>query len=165
MKKLFFLQLALLAFASTAFCQYPYIEMRAPNAQTENEGQNNPNPEKIEKRQGASLFPYYNRKTEERIDAEIVDVLTRRSERNGWNDVAIVVKTDKGTFPVGLGPAWYIDEEAGILAPGERVKIIGSMFLEHGKTFMIAKEVRTKDYVLELRDSNGFRLWNGWRKS
>ena len=111
------------------------------------------------------LFPHYNKKTEEKIEGEIVDVSSKPSQHNNWNNITIMVRSEKGTFPVVLGPSWFVEDEGGLLRQGEPVKITGSIISEHGKIYMIAKEVKIRDHKIELRDSNGYKIWGGWRKS
>ncbi len=121
-------------------------------------------PDSTSQRGWGDYFPHYNSKTEEKLEGEIVDLTSRPVQKHSWHELAIILRTEKGTFPVVLGPAWFADGEGNPLRVGEKAKVTGSIFMENGKGYMIAKEVKVGDYKLELRDSNGFPLWSGWRK-
>lgn len=74
------------------------------------------------------------------------------------------VKTGKETIPVHLGPAWYIENQAVKLAPGDKVQVKGSRITYAGKPALVAAQVRRGSEVLTLRDATGFPAWVGWRQ-
>jgi hypothetical protein len=76
----------------------------------------------------------------------------------------MVVKTDKETIPVHLGPAWYIERLDTKLDKGEKVEVKGSRITFNGKPAIIAAEVRKGDSLLMLRGSAGIPVWSGWRR-
>jgi hypothetical protein len=78
--------------------------------------------------------------------------------------VHAIVRTDKGTTSIHLGPGWYIDNQELQLAPGDKIEVKGSRVTFEGKPALIAAEVRRGADVLVLRDAQGFPAWSGWRR-
>lgn len=78
--------------------------------------------------------------------------------------IHILVKTDKESLPVHLGPTWYIERLDIKLEPGDNVEVKGSRITFLGKPALIAAEVRKGEEVLLLRDASGFPAWGGWRR-
>jgi hypothetical protein len=79
--------------------------------------------------------------------------------------VHILVKTDKETVDVHLGPGWYIDNQDVKIMAGDKVEVKGSRVIFQDKPAIIAAEVKKGDEVLKLRDESGFPVWAGWRRS
>ncbi len=75
-----------------------------------------------------------------------------------------MVKTEKETISVHLGPAWYIQRQDMKIVPGDKVEITGSRITFEGKPAIIAAEVKKGTEILKLRDENGFPVWSGWRR-
>lgn len=78
--------------------------------------------------------------------------------------IHLVVKTDKETIPVHLGPAWYVDKQGVKLAAGDKIEVRGSRVTLDGQPAIIASDVTKGSQVLHLRDSNGVPAWAGWRR-
>jgi hypothetical protein len=78
--------------------------------------------------------------------------------------VHLMVKTDKGTLSVHLGPAWYIENQDVTIEPKNKVEIKGSRITYDGKPAVIAAEIKKGDEILQLRDDKGYPLWSGWRR-
>jgi len=78
--------------------------------------------------------------------------------------VHLVLKTEKETISVHLGPSWYLDNQDAQIEPKDKLEITGSRVLLDGKPVLIAAVVKKADGILKLRDENGIPLWAGWRK-
>jgi hypothetical protein len=78
--------------------------------------------------------------------------------------IHLQLKTEKGTIPVHLGPAWYIERLDMKIEKGDKLVIKGSRVAFEGKPAIIAAEVARGDSVLVLRDASGVPAWAGWRK-
>ena len=78
--------------------------------------------------------------------------------------IHLLVKTDKETIPVNLGPGWYIERLDTKIEKGDRVEVKGSRVMFSGKPAIIAAEVKKGDRTLVLRDSAGIPAWAGWRR-
>lgn len=105
----------------------------------------------------------YNPQTVETISGEVVAVDKIMPQKGMSYGVQLMVKTDKETIPVHLGPAWYIENQSIKIAPKDKVEVKGSRITFAGKPAIIASEIKKGDDVLTLRDTNGFPVWNGWR--
>ncbi|MGQ9569515.1 MAG: DNA-binding protein, partial [Thermodesulfovibrionales bacterium] len=77
--------------------------------------------------------------------------------------IHLVLKTDKETISVHLGPSWYIERLDTKIEKGDKIQIKGSRVTMMGKPVIIAAEVKKGDPVLKLRDENGIPVWAGWR--
>src|SRR3989337_2208911 len=78
--------------------------------------------------------------------------------------IHLQLKTETGTLPVHLGPAWYIERLDMKIVKGDKLEIKGSRVTFEGKPAIIAAEVAKGDGVLVLRDASGIPAWAGWRK-
>jgi len=78
--------------------------------------------------------------------------------------VHLVLKTDKETISVHLGPGWYIENQDVKIAPKDKIEVKGSRITFEDKPALIAAQVKKGDDVLVLRDTSGFPVWSGWRR-
>jgi len=76
----------------------------------------------------------------------------------------LVLKTDKESIPVHLGPEWYITRLDTKIAKGDTIEVKGSRVDFAGKPAVIAAEIKKGDGLLVLRDSAGIPVWAGWRR-
>ncbi|MBI4698137.1 MAG: DNA-binding protein [Nitrospirae bacterium] len=106
----------------------------------------------------------YNLKTLETISGEIVSVEKMAPIKGMYYGIHIIVKTDKETIPVHLGPGWYIENQDIKIEPKDKIQVRGSKIIFEGKPAIIAAEVKKGDETLMLRDENGFPVWSGWRR-
>lgn len=106
----------------------------------------------------------YDPQTVETISGEILSLDQITPYKGMSYGVHMVVKTDKGTLSVHLGPAWYLDNQDVKLEPKDKVTITGSRITFDGKPAIIAAEIKKGADILKLRDENGFPVWSGWRK-
>jgi len=113
---------------------------------------------------GTQYGRLYNPQTMETISGEVASVETITPIKGMSSGVHLMVKTDKETISVHLGPAWYIQRQDMKIVPGDKVEITGSRISFQGKPAIIAAEVKKGTEILQLRDGNGFPVWSGWRR-
>jgi hypothetical protein len=106
----------------------------------------------------------YDPKTVETIRGEVVSVDTMTFGKGMSYGIHLMVKTDKETVSVHLGPGWYILNQDMKIEPKDRIEVKGSRITFEGKPAIIAAEVRKGEDLMKLRDDNGFPVWSGWRK-
>ncbi len=106
----------------------------------------------------------FNPQTVETISGEVVSVDNITPMKGMYYGVHLVLKTDKGTISVHLGPGWYIENQDVKIAPRDKIEVKGSRITFKSKPALIAVEVKKGDEVLVLRDTNGFPVWSGWRR-
>ncbi len=113
---------------------------------------------------GSQYNRFYDPKAVETISGEVtkVDRITPAKGMSGG--VHMLVKTDKETISVHLGPSWYLENQDVKIEPKDKVEVKGSRITFGGKPAIIAAEVKKGDEVLKLRDDNGFPVWAGWRR-
>ncbi|NTU42318.1 MAG: DNA-binding protein [Nitrospirales bacterium] len=113
---------------------------------------------------GSQYQRMYNPATAETIRGEIVGIDRIMPMRGMSYGIHLQVKTEKGTIPVHLGPAWYIERMDAKLEKGDTIEVKGSRVQMKGQEAIIAAEVKKGDQTLRLRDENGFPFWSGWRR-
>jgi hypothetical protein len=113
---------------------------------------------------GTQYGRLYNSKTVEPIRGEVISVDTIIPLKGMSSGVHLMVKTERETISVHLGPAWYVQRQDIKIVPGDKVEITGSRITCQGKPAIIAAEVKKGEEILKLRDENGFPAWSGWRR-
>lgn len=106
----------------------------------------------------------YDPKTVETINGEVVSLDKITPKECQSYGVHMMLKTDKETISVHLGPGWYIENQETQIQPKDKVEVKGSRITYDGKPVIIAVEIKRQDEVLVLRDENGFPAWSGWRR-
>jgi hypothetical protein len=106
--------------------------------------------------------PYrnYDPATVESIHGKVVKVETV-SGRGWYGGVHLMVKTDKETLPVHLGPSWYLSNKDISFKEGDKVEVHGSRITYDHEPALIADHVTQSGHTLKLRDSDGIPLWSG----
>lgn len=105
----------------------------------------------------------YDPNTVERIAGQVAGVETITPAKGMANGVHLLVKTDRETVSVHLGPLWYIENQDITIEPEDKIEVRGSRITFEGRPVIIAAEVRKGGEILELRDKKGFPVWSGWR--
>ena len=106
----------------------------------------------------------YNPATVETISG-VVESVNQITPLKGMSPgIELMVKTDKETISVHLGPAYYIERLDVKLEKGDKVEVKGSRVTISGKPAIIAGEIRKGDSILKLRDDAGTPAWSGWRR-
>jgi len=113
---------------------------------------------------GTQYGRLYNPQNMETISGDVASVDTIIPIKGMSSGVHLMVKTDKETISVHLGPAWYIQRQDMKIVPGEKIEITGSRITFQEKPAIIAAEVKKGTEILKLRDENGFPVWSGWRR-
>jgi hypothetical protein len=106
----------------------------------------------------------YNPDSVENISGEVAAINMITPMRGMGYGVHMIVKTDKETISVHLGPSWYIENQDVRIEPGDKIEVKGSRIMLDDTSAIIAAEVKKDDEILILRDENGFPVWSGWRR-
>ncbi len=78
-----------------------------------------------------------------------------------WGGEHLMVKTDKETIEVHVGPTWFLAREGFLVEVGERVSITGSRIQVDGKAVIITRTLRKDGKELEVRAKQGKPAWRG----
>ncbi|UFS69996.1 hypothetical protein LPW11_19200 [Geomonas sp. RF6] len=113
---------------------------------------------------GGSYQRMYNPATVETLTGTVESVQKTTPMKGMKYGIHLMVKTDKETIPVHLGPGWFIEQQDQQIAKGDSIEVKGSRVTMGGKPVIIAAEVKKGDQVLKLRDENGTPVWAGWRR-
>lgn len=113
---------------------------------------------------GTAYGRMYDAKTVETIRGQVVSVERFTPMPGMYAGVHLMVKTEKETMSVHLGPEWYIERQDIKIEAKDSVEVKGSRVTFAGKPALIAAEVKKGDEVLVLRDQAGIPAWSGWRR-
>lgn len=113
---------------------------------------------------GSQYNRMYDPATVETISGVVESVDKVTPMRGMHSGIHLMLKTDKETVDVHLGPEWYIERLDTKIAKGDKIEVKGSRVTMARKPAIIAAEVKKGDSVLVLRDSAGIPAWAGWRR-
>ena len=113
---------------------------------------------------GTQYGKMYDAKTVETIVGEVVSIDRIIPAKRMSYGVHAMVKTQKETVSVHLGPGWYIENQDIKIEPKDKIEVKGSRITFQGKPAIIAAEIKKGNEILKLRDENGFPVWSGWRR-
>ncbi len=113
---------------------------------------------------GSQYNRMYNPSTVENVSG-VIESVDKITPMQGMNSgIHVMLKTDKETISVHVGPEWYIERQDVKLEKGDKLEVKGSRVTFSGKPAIIAAELKKGDSTLVLRDSNGIPVWAGWRR-
>jgi hypothetical protein len=98
----------------------------------------------------------------ETLAGEVAKIEQSIPIRRMSSGIILMVKSDKETIAVHLGPSWYIERLDTKINVGDKLEIKGVRTTFAGKPAILAAEVKKGDAVLVLRDANGVPAWAGW---
>ncbi|HEX6894811.1 MAG TPA: hypothetical protein VF146_06040 [Bryobacteraceae bacterium] len=104
---------------------------------------------------------HYDPAQEITLSGTIEDV--QQVQHNRMTGLHILVKTEKETVDVHLGPAFFIKDQGFTFAKGDPVEIVGAKAKFGDTDIVIAKEVTKEGKKLTLRDASGRPKWAGRR--
>ncbi len=113
---------------------------------------------------GGQYNRVYNPATVETLTGVVEKVELVSPMKGMSKGVHLVLKTQAGTVPVHLGPAWFINNQEVKVSAGDTVEVKGSRVSFDGKPAIIAAEVTKGDQTMKLRDSDGVPVWAAWRR-
>jgi len=113
---------------------------------------------------GTPYSRMYNPQTLETLSGEVVSVDEFTPIRGMHSGLHAVVKTDKETISVHLGPGWYLENQDVTIDAKDKIEVKGSRVTYEGKPALIAAEIKKGNQVLTLRDASGVPAWSGWRR-
>jgi hypothetical protein len=98
----------------------------------------------------------YDPKSLETVTGEVTQVQARGRRGKSLN---LLVKTDKETLLVLIGPAFFLEEQKMALAAGDKVEVKGTRIKHPNQAMLIAGELKKGSQVVKLRDDQGKPLW------
>lgn len=113
---------------------------------------------------GSKYNRMYDPKTVETVIGEVIAVDKITPTKRMSYGIHLMLKTDKETISIHLGPGWYLENQDVKIELKDKVEIKGSRITFEGKPAIIAAEVKKGEEILVLRDTNGVPAWSGWRR-
>lgn len=77
--------------------------------------------------------------------------------------VQLILRVNKETYSVELGPNWYLKAEGFSLEPNEVISVHGKVTRIQKKNIIQAFTIQKNGEVLHLREKNGLPKWNPWK--
>ena len=111
---------------------------------------------------GTSYQSMYDPAKLETLVGEVIGLEQTTPMKRMNQGLALMVKTEKETVSVHLGPTWYLERLDAKITVGDQVEIKGVRTTLAGKPIVLAAEVKKGDKVLVLRDAAGVPVWAGW---
>lgn len=106
----------------------------------------------------------YDPATVETVRGVVASVERFTPAKNMSYGLHAMVKTERETISVHLGPGWYLENQDTLVAAGDAVEIRGSRITYEGRPAIVAATVTRGEEVLTLRDGRGIPVWSGWRR-
>jgi hypothetical protein len=103
----------------------------------------------------------YNISTVQTITGEVVKVDKIIPIKGMSYGVHLLLKTDKDTVSVHVGPAWFVDNLKTKITLNDKVIVTGSKIIFQDSPTIIASEIKKGDKTIILRDKNGYPVWSG----
>jgi hypothetical protein len=75
-----------------------------------------------------------------------------------------MLKTDKETLEVHLGPTAFLEKEKFTFAKGDQIDVTGSKVKIGATDALLAREVKKGDKTLTLRNAQGIPAWSSGRR-
>jgi hypothetical protein len=108
----------------------------------------------VEPHASASVPPY--EMESEGVFAGIVHSVMRHSGM----DLELTVGVGERNIDVLVAPVAWLDAKLAAFRPGERVEIVGARSDRGRGDTIVAREIRTVDQTIVVRDTEGRPLWN-----
>ena len=112
--------------------------------------------------QGAGRM--YDPATETTVKGTVEEVKQIPGQRGGASGTHLIVKTDKETLEVHLGPTAFLEKEKFTFAKGDQIEVTGSKVKIGPADALLAREVKKGDKTLTLRNAQGIPVWSGGRR-
>ncbi len=71
----------------------------------------------------------------------------------------VLLKTDKGSISVHLGPSWYLDQQKLAVKAGDKLEVTGSQVTLNNQPAIIARDLMVNGKTWKLRDDQGLPAW------
>ena len=113
---------------------------------------------------GSQYQRLYDPATVETISGKVESIDKITPLKGMYYGIHLLLKTDKETISVHLGPGWYIERLDTKIEKGDIVYVKGSRVTINNKPAIIAAEIKKGENLLILRDDNGIPVWSGWRR-
>lgn len=112
--------------------------------------------------QGAGRM--YDPATETTVKGTVEEVKQIPGQRGGPGGTHLMLKTDKETLEVHLGPTAFLEKEKFTFAKGDQIEVTGSKVKIGAADALLAREVKKGDKTLTLRNAQGVPVWSGGRR-
>ncbi|HLW55002.1 MAG TPA: hypothetical protein VKW06_19370 [Candidatus Angelobacter sp.] len=106
---------------------------------------------------GKGMGPMYDPNSETTVTGPIEEVKTLDSMCHSGTH--LLVKTDKGTLEVALGPSQFLTDQKLDLNKGDQVQIVGANANTRTGEMFIARQITSGGKTVTLRDGKGVPAW------
>jgi hypothetical protein len=113
---------------------------------------------------GTPYSGLYNPALADNLTGEVVKVEKVTPLKGMTYGVQILLKTEKETIPVHLGPGWYVERLDIKIGKGDKIEVKGARTNFQDNQVIIAGEIKKGENLLVMRDAHGTPVWAGWRR-
>jgi hypothetical protein len=106
----------------------------------------------------------YDPATETTVKGTVEEVKQVSGARGGLGGTHLILKTDKETLEVHLGPTAFLEKEKFTFAKGDQIEVTGSKVKIGAADALLARVVKKGDKTLTLRNVQGVPAWSGGRR-
>lgn len=111
-----------------------------------------------EKKATASDTPGYDARAEHVVKATVAGIKTHESVL-GYQDMHVTLTTTVGEMEVHLGPVSYLAKRGFDLKAGDEIVVTGCKTTWEDKPVIVARNLKTGDRSLTLRNMKGKPAW------
>jgi len=108
-------------------------------------------------------MPRYDPATEVTVKGTVEEV-TEHTGPMGWTGTHLVLKTEKETLEVHVGPSAFLAEKGFAFTQGDEVEVTGSRMKYEGEEALLARTVKKGEKNLTLRNAQGIPQWSKGRR-
>jgi hypothetical protein len=94
-----------------------------------------------------------------------VEKINEYTGPGGWSGTHLTLKTQDSVLDVHLGPTSFLAHQGFTFSGGEQVEVTGSKIKYQNGDVLVARELKMKGKVLQLRDERGFPKWSRSRRN
>ena len=102
----------------------------------------------------------FNPETLDTFESEVIRVEEFVPLEAMMEGVQLIFELDGEPVPVHLGPSWYLRYQDIEIQQGDMVAVTGSHVELDGFPIVIATEIETEEWDLQLRDESGVPVWS-----
>ncbi|HSM87043.1 MAG TPA: hypothetical protein VLT16_12870, partial [Candidatus Limnocylindrales bacterium] len=99
---------------------------------------------------------------------EVQEGMMQRGQKTqtgmGHMGTHLVLKTEKETLSVFVGPSSFLQQKNFSLEKGDQIEVTGSKVKQGESDVIIAREIKKGDNTITLRDESGVPAWSGGRR-
>lgn len=108
-------------------------------------------------------MPKYDPATEVTVSGTVQEVKEHTGPM-GWTGTHLILKTEKETLEVHLGPSFFLAEKGFTLGQGDQIEVTGSNVKVETADALLARTIKKGEKTLTLCNAQGIPQWSRSRR-